>query len=86
MCFVMNLSYSLINLKFCSLQEVISFWDLLMYVSDYYYSKANNINVTYEESTHPLGNEFSRALESRFLVPKNEVESFWDLLTYIPIF
>ena len=27
---------------------------------------------TYKESAHPPGNGFSGALESRFLVPKNE--------------
>ena len=31
--FVKNLSFSLINLKFCSLQKVKSFWDLLIYVN-----------------------------------------------------
>ena len=37
MCFVKNLSYSLLNLKFCSLQKVKSFWDLLMYENGYSY-------------------------------------------------
>ena len=29
---------------------------------------------TYKESAHPPGNGFSQALESRFLVPKNEAQ------------
>ena len=36
---------------------------------------------TYKESAHPLGNGFSRALESRFLVPKNEAQcSYFHLI------
>ena len=38
-------------------------------------------STTDKESAHPLGNGFSRALESRFLVPKNEAQcSYFHLI------
>ena len=60
MYFIMNLSYSLLNLKFCSLQKVKSIWDLLIYVrfnhnfSDIQYVKLFFLNIFF------LNRNFSR--------------------------
>ena len=49
-----------------------------------HYKCENTKKFTYKESAHPPGNEFSRALESRFLVPKNEAQcSYFHLIGHL---
>ena len=45
-----------------------------------------NNNITHKESAHPLGNGFSQALESRFLVPKNEACAVCLIPSHRPFF
>ena len=57
------------------LDEIIVFCNIKVFLEGFYELHIWPLlreNYTYKESAHPLGNGFSRALESRFQVPKNE--------------